>query len=108
MKKIVYIAHPISGDVTNNLSDLRRIIRKINIEYPDIIPCAPYYSDVVSLDDNKPLERKRGIDNGIALISTGVFKELWLTGNNISPGMYEEINMFKLLGIPILNFINKI
>lgn len=108
MKKIVYIAHQISGDIEKNLSDLRRIIRKVNLEYSDIAFSAPYYGDIVSLDDNEPLERKRGIDNDTALIMSGMFDELWLTGNEISLGMKEEINLFRSLGKPIINHIGKL
>lgn len=124
MKKIVYIAHPISGDIEANLKDLSRILRVINKDchplnlpfdvgllsynFNDIIPVAPYYADIISLDDNNPLERKRGIENDTALIMTGIFKELWLTGDKISFGMSEEIKLFRLLGYPILDYTNKI
>lgn len=129
MKKIVYIAHPIGGDIENNLLDLRRILRIINtnthprmmeigmemkmesfipFDFSNVHPCAPYYADIVSLDDDNPLERKRGIDNDIALINTGMFQELWLTGDKISFGMSEEVKLFKLLGKPIIDYTNKI
>lgn len=120
MKKIVYIAHPIGGDIEANLKDLFRILRIINMnlqpkdpiiakwEFEDIHPVAPYVADIYSLDDNRPLERRRGIDNDIALILTGIFKELWLTGNKISFGMEEEVKLFRAMGKPIINYIGKI
>lgn len=129
-KVIVYIAHPISGDIENNLKDIIRILRIINtnshsragefysiipdsgmterpFEFSDIIPQAPYYADILALDDTKPLERKRGIENGIAMLESRVYQELWLTGDKISLGMQEEIKIAKLLGIPVVNYINK-
>lgn len=129
MKKIVYIAHPISGDIEANLADLRRILRTINMnshpklytqyqnntgildmayDFSNIIPCAPYYADIVSLDDNNPLERKRGIENDTELLKSGIFKELWLTGDKISFGMNEEVKLAVLLGIPVIDYIGKI
>lgn len=129
MKKIVYIAHPIGGDIEANLKDLFRILRVINTNYhpnrsssewifgskeygaydfTNIIPVAPYVADIYSLDDNNALERKRGIDNDTALILTGVFNELWLTGDKISFGMQQEVALFKNLGKPIINYIGKI
>lgn len=107
MKKIVYIAHPISGDIEANLKDLRRILRDINLHSPEIIPLAPYYGDCVALDDSVPVERRKGIDNSIYLLDTGIFDELWLTGDKISPGMEYEITHFKLQGKSIKNHIGK-
>lgn len=108
-KTLVYIAHPIGGDVDENLADLSRIIRKINLseEHKYIVPVAPYYADVISLNDSNVLERKRGIENGKELLSSGLFKEIWLTGNNISFGMTEEIKVAVLNGIAVVDYINK-
>jgi len=108
-KTIVYIAHPIGGDVDANLADLARILRKINLseEHKYIVPVAPYYSDVVALNDNNALERKRGIENGKELLASGLFKELWLTGEKISFGMTEEIKVAVLNGIKVVDYINK-
>lgn len=106
-KKIVYIAHPISGDIEGNLADLRRILRIINIGEYNIIPCSPYYADIVSLDDNIPEERARGIENDIALIKSGMFNELWLTGTKISYGMQCEEALFRSIGLPVRDYINK-
>lgn len=47
MKKIVYIAHPISGNIKENLADLIRIIRVINLTQDDVTPLAPYYTVVI-------------------------------------------------------------
>lgn len=126
MKKIVYVAHAISGDIEANLADLRRILRIINMDnhiptvgitggfisqvydFSDITPCAPYYADIVSLDDNNPIERKRGIENDTALLESGIFQEVWLTGSVISFGMREEVKLAVKLGIPVVNYIGKI
>lgn len=106
--KIVYIAHPISGDIEGNLADLRRIVRKINLEFPDVVPFVPYYADIVSLDDNVPWERERGINNDIAILKSGVVDEVWLTGERISNGMAAEKELAAKLGIPVYDFINKL
>src|ERR1035437_4268304 len=106
MSKIIYIAHPISGNIDENLKDIIRIIRKINDLFSDVVPCVPYYADILALDDNKIMERMRGIENNIELIQSGVFEELWLTGTHISFGMNEEIKLFKLLGKTIVDWTN--
>ena len=97
--KIVYIAHPVSGDITGNLKKIQSIIRQINLYYPDILPFAHYVVDCYSLDDDNPIERLRGIKNDIALLKAGFVNEMWLYGNKISEGMKAEIKLAKELGI---------
>lgn len=102
--KICYIAHPISGDVEDNLTDIRRIVRKINIYGgPDIVPFVPYYVDTVAMNDRVPDERARGIKNGAAVLTSGVVDELWLTGKEISPGMAAEAKLAREKGIPVID-----
>lgn len=107
--KIVYIAHPIGGNVEENLSDLRRIVRLINLRSPDVVPFVPYYSDVVSLNDNIPEERGRGIKNDREILKRGrnFIDELWLTGERISDGMKAEATLAGILGITIKDYIGK-
>lgn len=106
--KIAYIAHPIGGDIQANLADLRRIIRLINSTEPDIVPFAPYYADIVSLDDNIPEERERGIKNDSHILKSGIVNELWLTGSVISKGMQAEKNLAESLGIKCINKIDQL
>jgi hypothetical protein len=103
--KICYIAHPIGGDIENNLSDLRRIIRHINLQYPEIVPFCPYYADIVSLDDNVHSERMRGIANDVTILRSGIVQEIWLTGSRISTGMQHEKELAETLGIPVVDKI---
>lgn len=106
--KIVYIAHPISGDIEANLADLRRIVRKINLEHERIVPLVPYCADIVSLDDNNPTERARGIANDVAVLQSGIIQEVWLTGERISKGMAAEVGLAVKMNIPIVDLINKL
>lgn len=106
--KIVYIAHPIGGDIEGNLADLRRIVRKINLEYHDVVPFVPYYVDIVSLDDNNTEERARGIANGTAILKSGIVNEVWLAGQKISVGMQAEAAIAKELGIVVVDKVNQL
>lgn len=101
-KKVVYIAHPIQGDVSNNLNSISRIIRHLNLSDPNIVPLAAYYADVVALDDSIPAERDRGIQNNIALFERGVIDEVWLYGNRISHGMQAEILLALKFKLPVV------
>ena len=101
--KIVYIAHPISGDIEGNLEKIRVIVRHINFNCPDIVPFVPYYVDIVSLDDNNPGERARGINNDSVFFFRKMMDEVWLYGDRISEGMKNEIKLAQRAGIPVLS-----
>lgn len=99
--KIVYIAHPISGDIGNNLKKIIGIIHKLNTTRNDIVPFAHYWVDCHALDDDVPEQRQRGIDNDTELFKRKFIDELWLYGNRISNGMRAEIKLCMELGIPV-------
>lgn len=107
-KKIVYIAHPVSGNIKKNIRDLARILRAIHLGTYDVIPFAPYYGTTKCLNDRNPLEREVGIQSNIALINTGCFDECWLTGDEVSNGMLDEQELFISLGIKVVNFVGLI
>jgi len=100
--KIVYIAHPISGDVQGNLAKIRAIVREINLTDHTVVPFVPYYVDCVSMDDSIPAERERGIKNDVAILESGLVDEVWLFGDKISNGMQHEINLARRELIPIV------
>ena len=102
-KKVVYIAHPVGGDVDNNLEKIQGIVRQVNLFYPDVVPFASYVVDCMAMNDAHPEERERGIANNIALFHKGFIDELWLYGDRISAGMREEIKLAESLGIPVVS-----
>ncbi|MFA5727403.1 MAG: hypothetical protein WC886_07180, partial [Saccharofermentanaceae bacterium] len=78
--KIVYIAHPISGDIEGNLQKIVKIGREINLSEPDVVPFAPYFFDCYCMNDYIPEERARGIKNDEALFRAKFIDEVWLYG----------------------------
>ena len=100
--KIVYVAHPISGDIAGNLKKIEVIGREINLNEPEVIAFAPYYFDCNTLNDDIESERERGIKNDIALFRKGFIDELRLYGDCISKGMKHEIKLCQELGIEIV------
>lgn len=110
--KIVYIAHcigaPTKEGIEQNLADLRRIVRWINLTFPEVVPFVPYYADIVSMDDNIPEERERGIKNDKAILESGIVRELWLTGPRLSAGMIAERNIALIEQIEIVDLIGNI
>lgn len=99
MSKIVYIAHPIGGDVEGNIQKIKEIVRGINLREPDVVPFAPYLSDVLALDDDIPEHRTRGFANNKRIFDSGIIDELWVYG--ASEGVEEEINWAIKQSIPI-------
>ena len=99
--KVAYIAHPIGGDISENLKKVIEIIRSINLLEPDVIPFAHYFVDCHALNDDILEERERGIKNDIALMKKGFIDEVRLYGNRISKGMRHEIELAHKLNIPI-------
>lgn len=91
--KIVYIAHPVGGDVAANVQKILAIVRKINLEEKNIIPFAPYIADVLAMNDDIPEEREIGIRNCHAVLKSNIVDELWLYGPRLTAGMKEEVDL---------------
>lgn len=89
--KVVYIAHPIKGNVDLNIELVKAIVKKINLTQEDICPIAPYVDN--GLDDTNPTLRARGIKNNIELLSRNFVDEMWLYGTAFSEGMQEEVKL---------------
>lgn len=100
--KVVYIAHPIGGDVENNIKKVIKICREVNLTETDVTPFVPYLSDLYALNDSKTEERERGFKNNFNLLNKGFIDEIWLYGNRISNGMRAEINLCIELGIKVI------
>lgn len=102
LQKIAYIAHPVGGDVKNNMAEIAKIGRLINTLEPDVIPFAPYYFDLFCLNDHVPEERAKGLANGVVVFERRMITELRLYGSRISEGMKLEIELAGKYGIPII------
>ncbi|MCY1527415.1 hypothetical protein D9M68_624830 [compost metagenome] len=100
-KQIIYIAHPIGGDVEENIKKVLDIVRVLSANQ-NIVPFAPYIVDVMALDDRNPQERAIGFDHNKALFQTGIIDEVWLFGDRISAGMATEIAWARRLNIPVI------
>ena len=91
--KIVYIAHPIGGDIFENILKISDIIKQINLSKKDAVPFAPYMADVLAMDDNKPEEREIALRNCFVVLNSGMVDALWLYGPTITPGMKAEVDL---------------
>ena len=102
--KIVYLAHPISGDVTNNIIKILSLCKRYHTT--KVFPFVPYIVPLQYLDDNIKGEREKGIKSNLEILKRGIVDELWVCGNKISMGMKKEIELAKELKIPIIYKLN--
>lgn len=98
--KVVYIAHPVSGDVEGNKQKIAWIVRHIMLNHPDVLPVAPYYLMLDALDDNVPEERQLGMTANAKYLGSGKVDEVWVYGEHCSDGVYAEIELARFLEIP--------
>ena len=100
--KLIYLAHPIGGNVSGNIMRLSRIIRYINLKHHDIIPFAPYISDLLAMNDGDESERSRGFMNNRHYFDHKIIDALWICGN-ITSGVAAEMNWALQNKIPVIN-----
>ncbi|TKJ16922.1 hypothetical protein CEE44_00090 [Candidatus Woesearchaeota archaeon B3_Woes] len=104
MTKLVFIAHPISGNIKDNVKNILEICKKVHTK--DIIPIAPYLTAFQYLDNEIKDDKERGVQANEEFFKRKIIDELWLCGDKISKGMREEIKLSKENNIPI-KFYNK-
>lgn len=99
MRKLVYIASPLSGDMETNLGFARQAC--LNAMAQGVTPFAPHLLYPQMLDDNDPAQRELGMNMGNQMLA--LCDELWLCGDVISSGMAAEEQLAKELDIPVRN-----
>lgn len=99
--KIVYIAHPLSGDL-KNVDKVLHICRFISMSEPEVVPFAHWVVEALALNDQVAEERAIGIKHDEAIIDRLKFDECRLYGDRISAGMANEVQRFKALGVPVV------
>jgi hypothetical protein len=99
-KKVIFIGHPISGDIEGNVQKVLAICEKIHKD--GYIPVVPYLVSLQYLNDTVVEDRELGIEANHECFRRRFIDELWLYGDRISKGMLGEIELAKELGIPIV------
>ena len=98
--KTVFIAHPIAGDIEQNVRKVLAICKAVHTK--EVVPYAPYIVSLQYLSDHVKEDRQLGIDANREMLKRGLIDEFWVYGNRISRGMWEEIRLARLLRIPII------
>ncbi len=95
--KIVYVAHPIAGDVEGNIKKIAEIIRRDTTDEYQLI--APYLSDVLAFGEEDKDRRRKCMDRNEIYFRRYIVNELWVYG--MSEGIMREILVASVSGIPI-------
>lgn len=105
--KVVYICapyRPLSKDPEKAAAELKENIRNTRmactlVSIMNEMPVSSALMYPQFLNDDDPIDRKKGIDYGIRLLESA--DELWIVGDRITAGMRQEIDAAKELQIPI-------
>lgn len=97
--KMVFIVHPMSGDIEGNSQRVLEICRKIHTK--DVIPVFPSFTWRRYLGDSaEDKELAQAVNE--AYFRSGAVDELWVYGDYLSDGMKKEILLARELGIPVI------
>lgn len=99
-KKVVFVGHPIGGDVAGNMRKALAICEQLHRN--GVIPVAPYLVSLQYLNGEVVEDRELGIEVNRICFERGLIDELWLFGDRISEGMFGEIKLALQLKIPII------
>lgn len=88
---LLYMAHPIAGDVPANMARAKRWLRWLGAHVDNAVMIAPYLHDL-ELEvtrDHVPAERELGLRRCVAAVA--ICDGIVLVGGRISPGMQREM-----------------
>lgn len=101
--KIIYLAHPISGDAPRNIAEAKRWIRWLYDNVPGIAIVATWITECEVLDEANPEHRRLGLQRDVAVI--GRCDAILLVGPKLSAGMQAELIAAEAKGLHVLNFV---
>ena len=100
--KIIYMAHPVAGDVENNLERARQWLKWAIENNEGVAVMANWIIECELWDDSDPEQREAGLKRCEALVER--CDELWLVGPRISSGMARERKLAEEKGLRIRDF----
>lgn len=97
--RLIFMAHPVRGNVKENIRRAKQWVRRIEETYPDVAVQAPWIVECEIWDDSDEIQRRKGIARNKAVIRK--CNALWLVDSRVSPGMAEEAEFALLCGVPV-------
>jgi hypothetical protein len=98
--RVAFMAHPVSGDVRENLKKARAWMRWIE-DGNNVVVCANWILECEIWDDADPEQREAGMRRGLAVIER--CDEIWLVGPRISEGMRLELEHARKRGLAVVD-----
>lgn len=100
--RVIYMAHPVAGDVAANLARALRWLSWISAQNPDDAVIAPWIANIMSGDDdNDPAARARGLAHDVAVVKR--CDRLVLCGGRVSQGMAIERDAMLAIGGDVMD-----
>lgn len=99
--KIIYMAHPLAGDVEGNINRAKCWMRWIEEKHTDSAVSAGWILDAEIWGDEAE-HRAAGLRRDLARLER--CDELWLVGPSLTPGMALEQEHAKKVGLRIRDF----
>ena len=88
--KVIYLAHPVRGDVQNNLAKAKRWVKWATESHPDVAVVASWITECEVFNDAEPDQREKALQRDCAVLAK--CDEVWLVGGVVSAGMRREKN----------------
>jgi hypothetical protein len=98
---LIYLAHPVSGDVAGNLESCRAIMLDLMGRYPHHAFVAPWITYCEILDDDDPEQRARGMRDDLVVLAR--CDQIWLVGPHVSAGMIAEKEIAENAGLWVVD-----
>lgn len=99
--RVVYLAHPVRGDVEVNLAKAKAWLKYYSENNPEIAFVAQWIVECELWDDADPASREQGLKRCLALVER--CDELWCIGESITSGMQRELEQACAFGITVLD-----
>lgn len=101
--KVIYVAHPVSGDVPGNLAKAKRIMRALQEQSPTVAIIAPWiqWLEICGDDDSDHGARERGLIRDFAVVAK--CDEFWMVGPRVSDGMRREKEAAERAGVKVVD-----
>jgi len=103
-RPLVYVCSPYAGDTKANIQAARRYCRFVASR--DCVPFASHLLFTQFLNDKVKKERDLGMIFGRVMMR--ICKEIWVFGEEVTPGMKEELMYAKRKGFRIRKFTEEL
>ena len=97
--RVVYMAHPVSGDVEGNLRRAKQWLRWYEEQNPTSAVVANWITECEVWDDSNPAHRAAGLERDIAVLKR--CDAIVLVGGRVSSGMAGEVAIAEKHGLEI-------